>query len=140
MYDTAKSEFTRQHQKIMHLMNIHRPRTLILNLGGQGRKAGIRYPYWIVTICSFLSSRDPCRNWYPGIRVRFRDLFFYFCRYFAASSNAAGICPFCNFGHTDIIDFLKRGSPAYNMCHQCDEHSTAGDKYLVIFTSTAGNE
>lgn len=122
----------------MHLMNIHRPRTLILNLGGQGRKAGIRYPYWIVTICSFLSSRDPCRNWYPGIRMRFKDLFPYFRGYFAAFSNAAGTCPYCDYEHTDI-DFLE-GSTAHYKCRQCDQHGTAGVENSVAFNSTAGNE
>lgn len=104
----------------MDQTNIHKPRTLLLNLGGPGRKAGVRYSYWIVTICSFLSSRDLCQNQHQRIRDRFRALFPVSGCDSAKASLAVGFNPNGDRGHlfgenirereiSDIHSFYRNG-------------------------------
>ena len=65
VYDTAKQNY-RKSDENMYQITRHKPRTILLHLGGPGRKAGINYPYWILTICSFLSSGDRHQKRDPG--------------------------------------------------------------------------
>jgi hypothetical protein len=85
----------------MYQTNIHKPRTLLLNLGGPRRKAGVRYPYWIVSICSFLSSGDLFQNQHPEIRDAFWKLLTGFVSDSAKTSIDAGIS---SEGNHDYVD------------------------------------